>query len=49
LGGGEYANLMLKEDNVDFHLLIDQVVSAKLKTNKIDARRQSNLHGTNYG
>lgn len=33
-GRGEYANLMLKEDNVDFHLLIDQVVSAKLETGK---------------
>lgn len=33
-GRGEYANLMLKEDNVDFHLLIDQVASAKLVTGK---------------
>lgn len=33
-GRGEYANLMLREDNVDFHLLIDQVVSAKLETGK---------------
>ena len=29
---GEYANLMMKEENVDFHLLIDQVASAKLET-----------------
>lgn len=33
-GRGEYANLMLKEENVDFHLLIDKVVSAKLETGK---------------
>ncbi|KAG0576752.1 hypothetical protein KC19_5G105200 [Ceratodon purpureus] len=33
-GRGEYANLMMKEENVDFHLLIDKVVSAKLETGK---------------
>lgn len=33
-GRGEYANLMLREENVDFHLLIDQVGSAKLDKGK---------------
>lgn len=41
-GRGEYANLMLKEDNVDFHLLIDQVASAKLVTGK--SSRGESLH-----
>jgi hypothetical protein len=33
-GRGEYANLMMKEENVDFHLLIDKVASAKIETGK---------------
>lgn len=33
-GRGEFANVMTKEDNVDFHLLIDQVSAAKLVKGK---------------
>jgi hypothetical protein len=33
-GRGEFANVMAKEDNVDFHLLIDQVSAAKLVKGK---------------
>eukprot|EP00270_Netrium_digitus_P014484 TRINITY_DN491_c0_g1_i2.p1 TRINITY_DN491_c0_g1~~TRINITY_DN491_c0_g1_i2.p1 ORF type:complete len:136 (+),score=25.25 TRINITY_DN491_c0_g1_i2:350-757(+) len=31
MGKGEYANLMKKEENVDFHLLLKKVGSAKLQ------------------
>ncbi|KAG6554257.1 hypothetical protein Mapa_004173 [Marchantia paleacea] len=33
-GRGEWANLMLREDNVDFHLLLDKVKSASLARGK---------------
>lgn len=33
-GRGEYANLMNKEENVDFHLLLDKVTAAKLVKGK---------------
>ncbi|KAL2641541.1 hypothetical protein R1flu_009128 [Riccia fluitans] len=33
-GRGEWANVMRKEDNVDFHLLLDKVKSAKLTRGK---------------